>query len=875
MLINLLLYYFPFQYSPINVSNKSLIDVSFLNSKVLKRIIIKNGHFFYENGDKVRFFGTNLIFDDCFPNKTEAPLLAKRMAQIGFNIIRFHQMDKYSIFKSDMKTIDPEKIELLHYFLYQLKINGIYANINLHVGWSYPGLDNFSTYFLHGKGLDRFYDPFINYQKEYAYAILNSFNNYTGFKLSEDPQICFVELNNENSIEIVYQQIHIIRGTKFGKSLLDKWRNYLENKYLSFDNMKRVLKFNPINSTNFLENKAPFFQFESKKIVNRTISYLPEKNYYLDIQENGTNRWSYQFIYMNIKFEEFTPYKFCFSGMSSISETLILRIQGQNKPWTIIMEKTIQITSNWSNYSGEFFLNKLFNNSIGFYVTFDNSKHFVQLTNFSIFKGINNSYLNINSINEIEFPNSSYFLPLEKDFRFFFIETEYNNQVILMNFLKNNLSLTSLITNSQPGYSYSNLFSLYRESQLSDFIDDHSYWDHPKFEDGYQWSRNRFSIHNKPMVNSPLTNSLTKMFSLKYENKPYTISEYDHSFPNEYTQEMFPMLISFASFQDWDAIYHFTYNLKNRNESIDLYFTMSINPNKMSMTPISALVYRNFLLDSSLDTVTNILPLEKMNFDLNTKFPKYNQILNYRMNYLIDSKIQNRFVENGTEYFRISSSNKSDTNWNQWPFKTNQIEWYGDNNTNIFKVNAPIVKMSTGFFQTNLHQIGNFEFKMNLLKNETVSIALVSMDSLPIESSKKMILTVVGIVKNSNQNWNENRTSINYGWGYGPVLTKFYNYDIYIPGNNKINVFVLNPDGEENGTLPVKYISNKWKFSSDINNPTVIYFISREEDNYIETNYLKYSIISLSLIIITIGLILFLKKYFHHDDDIISKNHII
>ena len=41
--------------------------------------------------------------------------------------------------------------------------------------------------------------------------------------------------------------------------------------------------------------------------------------------------------------------------------------------------------------------------------------------------------------------------------------------------------------------------------------------------------------------------------------KPYTISEYNHPFPNENLHENFPMLGSWSSFHDYDAIYQYNY----------------------------------------------------------------------------------------------------------------------------------------------------------------------------------------------------------------------------------------------------------------------------------------------------------------------------
>ena len=87
----------------------------------------------------MRFFGTNVAYDSAFPLKEDSPKIAKRMAQLGINVLRFHHMDNKDIWENNAKSIlSQAKLDRLHYFLYCLKNNGIYANINLHVSRNYP-----------------------------------------------------------------------------------------------------------------------------------------------------------------------------------------------------------------------------------------------------------------------------------------------------------------------------------------------------------------------------------------------------------------------------------------------------------------------------------------------------------------------------------------------------------------------------------------------------------------------------------------------------------------------------------------------------------------------------------------------------------------
>ena len=111
-------YWFPYPTISMNYSNNSLIDMSYLNWKIEEKIKIKNGHFYYKD-KQVKFFGTNVAFASAFPLKEDSPKIAKRMAQLGINIVRFHHMDNKDIWENNENSIlSQEKLDKLHYFLY-------------------------------------------------------------------------------------------------------------------------------------------------------------------------------------------------------------------------------------------------------------------------------------------------------------------------------------------------------------------------------------------------------------------------------------------------------------------------------------------------------------------------------------------------------------------------------------------------------------------------------------------------------------------------------------------------------------------------------------------------------------------------------------
>ncbi len=59
-----------------------------------------------------------------------------------------------------------------------------------------------------------------------------------------------------------------------------------------------------------------------------------------------------------------------------------------------------------------------------------------------------------------------------------------------------------------------------------------------------------------PMVNDPLHSTVVQLSRTAFAGKPYTVSETNHPFPNEYASEGIPILAAYAGFQDWDMIMH-------------------------------------------------------------------------------------------------------------------------------------------------------------------------------------------------------------------------------------------------------------------------------------------------------------------------------
>ena len=59
------------------------------------RVQIKDGHFFFENGKRIRFIGFNFPARANMPDHKTAEALAARLTTMGVNVVRVHAADAY------------------------------------------------------------------------------------------------------------------------------------------------------------------------------------------------------------------------------------------------------------------------------------------------------------------------------------------------------------------------------------------------------------------------------------------------------------------------------------------------------------------------------------------------------------------------------------------------------------------------------------------------------------------------------------------------------------------------------------------------------------------------------------------------------------
>ena len=881
-------YFFPFPTISKNYSSNASIDLSYLNWKIEERITIKDGHFYYKD-KQVKFFGTNVAYSSAFPPKDESPYIAKRMAQLGINVVRFHHMDNHDIWKDNAKSIiSQEKLDLLHYFLFCLKNNGIYANLNLHVSRIYPEISKESEIldvFKYGKSLDRYYPQFIRDQMNYARDLLCSYNNYTGYKLGEDPMILTIELNNENTMFNLERDDYVkVLNTNLKNELNNQWKKFIKNKYKNYEEINAIYNNETIDLNNdLIFNKTIACQKDNSNCI------ISDKKVLFNIYDTPKVSWGNQIHFDTIDIENYTLYTIEFDAKSEheTNNTISISFQESGTPYRIYLQiSNIKLSTKLEHYvfSAKTNYNCQFTEKTKTKpkIVLPQAINNFEFNNVKIFKGRKELSFTENgekNLDKIFYPNSTLIQNLPNmayDLRLFFYNTEINTQKNLTNYIKNDLGFKNLyILDSQ--ISYGSFLSFVRESELSDICDIHAYWEHPNFEEGHAWDKKYYSIKNTPMFKSKTFGTLNRLSKGRHKNKPYTISEYNHPFPSEHLHEKFAFFGSWSAFHDFDAIYQFSYD-QTDNQYFSSYFSMATNPADFALVPYTVLAFRNNYISKSKNYV-------KVKFNKGYIYEKMKD-KNYNMDQFLDSyfytgwnaffeveflddlKIIEPIIETNIDIKnRINNLNKDE-----------QIQWNisdGINKENFYYVKNEKYITLSGYLgnskmdiEHNLENILTIKLKLNETLNETCTIGLISLDNKSLKESEKILLTIVGKIRNSEQIWNEDRTSTSKGWGKGPTLAQYiemksiFNFD----EKQKPIVYSINNLGELNKQFNIEGESGKWVLNSDENNPTLNYYIIRNltkeniDDKGKSSKTWIWIVVSLVIIIVLgIALCLFIR----------------
>lgn len=208
----------------------SPVDLSFLNAKDLpagKHGFVKaqGDQLFYADGTPAKFWGANLVAYSLFSTTDdEIKIHAKRIAQLGFNLIRIHHHDskwvKPNIFNNPVdntQELSAESLKKLDWWIKCLKDEGVYVWLDLHVGRAFTKNDNVEDFEeltsrkatkdkdkdkdrTEIKGFNYFNESIQRQMQKFNEAYLNHINTFTKLAYKDDPAVIAVLVTNENDL---------------------------------------------------------------------------------------------------------------------------------------------------------------------------------------------------------------------------------------------------------------------------------------------------------------------------------------------------------------------------------------------------------------------------------------------------------------------------------------------------------------------------------------------------------------------------------------------------------------------------------------------------------------------------------------------------
>jgi hypothetical protein len=249
--------YFPFAIDQDRLSGP--VDFSQLNTPITPslRIAAHGGHFVTVGADgragtaddkPIRFFGVNLAFGGNFPEVKDAVRVAKRLRRLGVNLVRLHHMDtspdeqptraRSILTTGPYPTFNPVSMHRLRKLLDAFRAEGIYVNLNLHVGYAFrpaidrvPAMPDGVAMPTHGKPLHIFHPRMVELQEIFTSRLLRE------LKLSRDPVLAMVEINNESSMLWAWQRSQLSNAAQgeYAAELQRQWNLFLRSKYQTTD----------------------------------------------------------------------------------------------------------------------------------------------------------------------------------------------------------------------------------------------------------------------------------------------------------------------------------------------------------------------------------------------------------------------------------------------------------------------------------------------------------------------------------------------------------------------------------------------------------------------------------------------------------------
>jgi hypothetical protein len=347
----------------------------------------------------------------------------------------------------------------------------------------------------------------------------------------------------------------------------------------------------------------------------------------------------------------------------------------------------------------------------------------------------------------------------------FYMELEQNYFGQMYRYLKDELGVKSLIVGTSDHNHSRSGYPLLTSTSKLDVVDGHVYWQHPHYLRDPKTRRRTFSIPNTPMVNDPLNSTVVQLSRSAVAGKPYTVSETNHPFPNEYACEGIGILAAYSAFHDWDGVFLYTFEHKDPEEwspRMPAHFEIRPDPIKMTNIAACALMFLRGDVRPAIETIPRSYSMRQVRESIRLTYserayftPGFDLSLPLRHTTRITG-----FNRQAGQYPEVSDDNPIVSD-------TGELRWYrSGQGKGLVTIETEKSQAIIGFVKDNNKALKNIAVTA---ENEFCSIIVTALDAEPVARSESMLLVATARSANQGMTWNENRTSLN-DWGSAPTV---------------------------------------------------------------------------------------------------------
>ncbi len=198
-----------------------------------------DGHFYFSDGTRARFWGINVAKDSVFQPHETIDEVCDLFARAGLNLVRLHHVDDVGGLLPPNRVglgqrLDPTALDRLDYWIAALKQRGIYVYLDLldyRTFTEQEGVPNAALLGRAAKPVALFNEKLISLQMEFARDLfVRHVNPYTGLRYRDDPAICLLEICDENSVVGSLSKWDRI-PSPYREEFLRRWNFWLREQY--------------------------------------------------------------------------------------------------------------------------------------------------------------------------------------------------------------------------------------------------------------------------------------------------------------------------------------------------------------------------------------------------------------------------------------------------------------------------------------------------------------------------------------------------------------------------------------------------------------------------------------------------------------------